>query len=178
LHPFKIVRFCEVRSFSFITFKEDLLTLYLSYFQTSTVNVRSFSFITFNKDLQTLYLSYFFFFADIVCLLFYFLCRHCTSPIFFSLRHSWFLWSHPISVKKRSFSCPVSLLKSLFFSPIIILFLQYSHKRSSHGWALTCIMSASCLIPLSTIFQFYWWRKPEYRRKPPTCRKSLTNFIT
>ena len=36
-----------------------------------------------------------------------------------------------------------------------------------------------CLTPLSTIFQlyrggqFYWWA----RRKPPTCCKSLTNFI-
>ena len=34
-----------------------------------------------------------------------------------------------------------------------------------------------CLSPLSTIFScrsghFYWWRKP------PTCCKSLTNFIT
>jgi hypothetical protein len=24
----------------------------------------------------------------------------------------------------------------------------------------------------------YWWRKPEDNEKPPTCRKSLTNFIT
>ena len=34
-------------------------------------------------------------------------------------------------------------------------------------------------MPLSTIFhnigQFYWWNT---RRKPPTCRKYLTNFIT
>ena len=44
----------------------------------------------------------------------------------------WFQWNHSISVKKRSFSRPVSLFKSVFFSPIIILFLQYSLKRSSH----------------------------------------------
>ena len=34
--------------------------------------------------------------------------------------------------KSESFSRTVSLFKSVFFSPIIILFLQYSHKRSSH----------------------------------------------
>jgi hypothetical protein len=28
------------------------------------------------------------------------------------------------------------------------------------------------------VCQFYWWRKPEYRKNPPTCRKSLTIFIT
>jgi len=43
-----------------------------------------------------------------------------------------------------------------------------------------------CLTPLSTIFQLYRggqvsfidWGNRSTRRKPPTCRMSLTNFIT
>ena len=50
----------------------------------------------------------------------------------------WCQWNRPISVKKRSFSRPVSLFKFVFFSPIIILFLQYSHKRELPcSWNLT-----------------------------------------
>jgi len=38
-------------------------------------------------------------------------------------------------------------------------------------------------MPLWTIFQlyrggqFYWWKKPEYRRKPPTCHKLLYHIM-
>ena len=38
-----------------------------------------------------------------------------------------------------------------------------------------CNLGFWCLTSLLTI---NWWKKPGYRRKPPNCRKSLTNFIT
>ena len=61
------------------------------------------------------------------------------------------------------FSAMITLLKTTFIGILVCL------------W---------CLMPLSTLFllfrgsQFYCWRKPEAQRKPPTYRKSLTNFIT
>ena len=44
----------------------------------------------------------------------------------------WFQWNRPISVKKQSFSRPVgvSLFKSVFCSPIIILFFNIHIKRA------------------------------------------------
>jgi hypothetical protein len=66
---------------------------------------------------------------------------------------SWFHWNRPIPAKRRHF-CLRRSYKDCIFSPIIILFLQYSRKRSSHVsefWPIQDLLS-NILFKLGDLF--------------------------
>jgi len=54
-------------------------------------------------------------------------------------------------------------------------------SKSIHGLFLLMVFNTTYdNISVMSWRQFYWWKKSEYqeKKKPPTCFKSLTNFIT
>jgi hypothetical protein len=56
--------------------------------------------------------------------------------------------------------------------------MLYIDDKKRLVYSLWCLTPLSKKIELYHDGQFYWWRKQEYSEKQPTCRKSLTNFMT
>jgi len=61
---------------------------------------------------------------------------------------------------------------------VLLLFNSVDHLVSCHVYLLSIYVKLATIFQLYRGSQFYRLRKPGYRRKPPTCRKSLTFFIT
>jgi hypothetical protein len=70
-------------------------------------------------------------------------------------------------------------VKSVFMFPVCAKYYLWSHRGRNRivvGFTATCAINSNPVFQLYRGGQFYWWRST--RRKPPTCYKSLTNFIT
>ena len=119
-------------------------------------------------------------------------------------RQTWYTysWSQPLELLSVAFLMlcfwPLQQWKittHLLIDIITLRMYKYDHLciRLEYGrWLVqspvqelfVCLFVWWCLKPLSKIFQlfhgdqFYRWKKPRTRRKPPICRKSLTNFNT